>query len=66
MKLQMKREALQKLERQANEMKTPFGTVSGTVIEDQWKFIWHTFGTVSSGARNRNWFRMKRNIGLGV
>jgi integrase len=33
MKLQMKREALQKLERQANEMKTPFGTVSGTVAQ---------------------------------
>jgi integrase len=29
MKLQMKREALEKLERQANEMKTPFGKVSG-------------------------------------
>jgi integrase len=33
MKLQMNREALQKLERQANEMKTPFGTVSGTVAQ---------------------------------
>jgi hypothetical protein len=36
MKLQMKREALEKLERQANganEMKTPFGTVSGTVAQ---------------------------------
>src|SRR5260370_5102846 len=30
MKLQMKREALQKLNRLANEKKTPFGTVSGT------------------------------------
>jgi len=29
MKLQMKREALQKLERLANEKKTPFGTGSG-------------------------------------
>jgi len=33
MKLQMKREALEKLEQQANEMKTPFGTVSGTVAQ---------------------------------
>jgi len=38
---------------------------SGTVIDDQLNFIWYTFGTVwtvSGGARNRNWFRMKRNI----
>jgi hypothetical protein len=25
-----------------------------------------TVWTVSSGARNHNWFRMKMNIGLGV
>jgi hypothetical protein len=45
MKLQMKREALQKLERQANELKTPLGTVSGTVAQAQrvkLKFIWHS------------------------
>jgi hypothetical protein len=42
MKLQMKREALQKMERQANEMKTPFGTVSGTVAQSPKKPIWHT------------------------
>jgi len=35
MKLQMKREALQKLERLANEKKTPFGTGSGTVAQAQ-------------------------------
>jgi integrase len=33
MKLQMKREALEKLERQANEIKTPFGTVSGKLAQ---------------------------------
>ena len=33
MKLQMKREALEKLERQANEMKRPFGTVSGKLAQ---------------------------------
>jgi hypothetical protein len=33
MKLQMKREALEKLERQANDIKTPFGTVSGKVAQ---------------------------------
>jgi hypothetical protein len=42
MELQMKREALQKLERQANKMKTPFGTVSGTAAQSPKKSIWHT------------------------
>jgi hypothetical protein len=32
-KLQMKREALQKLEGQSNEKKTPFGAVSGTMAQ---------------------------------
>jgi integrase len=35
MKLQMKREALQKLDRLANEKKPPFGTGSGTVAQAQ-------------------------------
>ncbi len=35
MKLQMKREALQKLDRLANEKKSPFGTVSGTVAQTE-------------------------------
>jgi hypothetical protein len=35
MKLQMKKEALQKLERLAKEKKTPFGTGSGTVAQAQ-------------------------------
>jgi hypothetical protein len=74
MKLRMKREALQKLERQPNEMKTPFGRVSGTVAQSLrinclfGTLLAHsgTVWTVSSGARIRNWFRMKRNIGMGV
>ena len=59
MKLQMKREAVQKLERQANEMKTPFGTVSGTVIEDQLKFIWDTLAQFGQ-------FPVAREIALGL
>jgi hypothetical protein len=45
MKLQMKREALEKLERQANEMKSKRPVLARNDAYDE-DAIWHSFGTV--------------------
>jgi hypothetical protein len=44
MKLQMKREALEKINRQDNEMPLDSGTAMCSL-----KSIWHSFGTVGWG-----------------
>ena len=50
MKLQMKREALAKFNRQANESGPSFGTV-----QPNQKGFWHSFGTVEAMERRNRW-----------
>ena len=57
MKLQMKREALAKLNRQANESGPGFGTVQA---QSETGF-WHSFGTVEAKEKRKRWKRRSIN-----
>jgi hypothetical protein len=65
MKFQMKREALQELERQPNGMKTPFGTVSGTVAQLS-NINYSLFGTALAHSAQFGWFRVAREFVTGL
>ena len=57
MKLQMKREALAKLNRQANETGPGFGTAQGPAEPG----FWHSFGTVEAKEQRKRWSADRRS-----